>query len=422
MVMAQVAQAELPRTGFGSEPWFGKIFNFDHELRRTQEVIDRVGIAIGVPAVLESLRAKSRALLSEYGVGERALTVQPLTRYVMRNIDGAWGVYAYQLDEYGEQLESYLDFDQYPEAVGEGLKKAFSTLVDSEVGEGVVIISPTELYAKYDSKGNVINPLVVVDKRDCEVEVAGWFLFVDRRLSNRERAFLLNIHTLGVDFGIDALDSHTQDAMMTRLSDMDDVIVESPIFPEWLVRTPRSFRFPAEVAELKRLPKSPSTAGEYVHVHSVLAPYLAALDGLFRQRFGRYLFEFDAEGEREQEERVCTLIRDNAQGLLGLLLKEDKRAFLKTLWGMLSFGQRQWAKEKGRDVDRYMDALLSGEIQIAGFHPSTREDTGQYWDPITQSWIGGEDACGSENGKKRCERCREEYTGNSCPRCERVQS
>jgi hypothetical protein len=415
-----VAQAELPRAGYGSEQWFSQVFNFDNEREKVLGAIDRFGEEVGVPAALEWMRRQSRTLLTEFGVGERALIVQPLTRFVMRKEGDGWGVYAYKLNEFGEQLEDYQDFDKQPKAIGEGLEKAFSLLAEAEVGEAAVIVSPTELYADYESKGNVLNPLVVTNRNNGEVEIASWFLFVDKNLTDEERAFLLNIHEQDlIDTKcVNAKVFDWGDSCWTSLDEEGSEEVGGLSFVERLVKTPAKFGFPAEIEELRQLPKNSTKPEDFYKVYKVMTPYLIRLDDLFRQKFGKYLLEFEETGEQNLRERVENLIRDNVQGLLGLLLRNDKRGLLRILWEMLSFGQRRWAEESDRDADSYMYALEAGVIQVAGFHPTTGESTDAYKDSLTGDWLDG-DQCGEGENSKECPKCNRSYAGNECSYCKK---
>jgi hypothetical protein len=419
--MAAVAEAEFPRFGFGSEQWFDQVFNFTHERRRAAEAMQRFGEAVGAHAVLRMLHLQTRSLLTEFGVGEKALTVQPMTRYTMKHIDGEWGVYAHRLDEYGEQLETYVDFDDFPEAVSDGLRKTFSSLSEADVGEGVVIVSPTELYKDYDSKGNVLNPFVVVARGEDTVEVASWFLFIDKKLSDSERAFLLNIHDIDLANADGTAGVDLTDDRWTRLQDGDGRGASDSTFAERIVKSPKEFVFPVGKDHLQHLRANPIDGDDFQAMHRMLGMYIAQIDRIFQSRFKKYLFEFDTEGEKNLRRRVERSIHENIQGLMGLLLRDDKRGFLETLWGMLSFGQRHWAQDSGRSVDDYMSALQDGLIQIAGFHPTTGESTATYRDPLTGEWIDG-DACEETGEEKECPQCNRQYTGNHCPFCEKSTS
>lgn len=402
-------EAQLPSRGFGSEPWFDQVFSFEREFRRVREVMARFGETVGVPVALDWMRRQTRSFLTEFGVGDRALVVQPLTRYTIRDEERGIGVYGHRLNAFGELLEEYLDFDEQPEAIREGLRRAFTSLREADPGEGVVILSPTELYADYDSRGNVLNPMVVVDRSQDGVEVVGWFLFLDRELTDLERVSLLALHAHGLirpgDSGFD-LDEASWFAAFERSEDGRAGIP----FAERLVQTPARFVFPASVAELRQLPQYPTAPYELDTTYSVLAGYLQRLDALFEERFGRRLWDFEVAGERHLRERIEHLVAENIQGLMGLLLRQDKRSFLTTLWRLVSLGQRSWAKASGRDSDEYLTALQMGRIRVVGFHPVTGlpiEDGG--------GMSSASESC-EPDGRKRCA-VHGEYEGESCPTC-----
>ncbi|HEX9601389.1 MAG TPA: hypothetical protein VF985_07865, partial [Mariniflexile sp.] len=273
-----------------------------------------------------------------------------------------------------------------------GLHKTFEGLLESDIGEGMVTYSPGDFYKEWESTSDVINPIVVtkINKQQNgkieSVEATGWFLFIKRMLPNNQRAFLNNIA------GLTEQQTQEMDTTNPELSSTSDETGES--FIEKIVGKPQKFILTkGVVTELN---------GE-VSTNTIL-PFAHKLEEAFNARFDINLFK--QADETLIMRRIQRYVKEHIQGLVGLLLKNNKLEFLKKLFGLTMLSQKEWAIEKGINWRRHLLGIENGEIQIIGFEVGLNESK-LVWDSSTNSWVE----------QWNCEVCGSSYNGESCPNC-----
>jgi len=336
-----------------------RIFSFANELVNAQRVINE---HLAPQAVLKWLTNQVEFFLTEFGVGE-PLVIQPSYFLKIIKAGGEVKVGLLDVDEYGNQAGSFENTDGFPEAIAKGLRRANEMLAEAKKGEGVVILSPTDFYQDFGSKYDVMNLFRVMEIGDDGSRVVeGRFLLLNGGLDSAERVFLLNWHNDQVNIPLEAT-------------------------PDLIVSSPQQFSYGEDVLE-KSDPMIKHT--EMLRLN-------------FRQRFNKDLLK--GEVDWSSYERVKRLVGGQIHLLRELLLVREESGFVNKLKSMMIESQRLWAETNWIDPDIHIAAIFTGQLQLGGIHPLTKES-----DPFANS-------DGVENSVKKCRKCQSEYLGSGCPHC-----
>lgn len=347
-----------------------RLFNFAHELAKAQEVMQRY---VAPHAVLHWLRNQTESFLAEFGVGE-AFSIQPPYRFKICDQNSSVKVFSSQAPEYGEQSASFRSAEGFPNEISEGLARAYRLLSVAEEGEGVIIVSPSDFYRDYGSRYDVANFFRVVEvQSDDSRLVEGRYTLLNGRLSDGERAFLLNWHG-----GESRIAGNTT--------------------PNEIVRTPQRFCY--RERELRE--------------EDPIAAHVTFFARVFEQQFGKRLLW--KERDQSMHKEVMGIVGRNLELLRSFLLAGNKKGFMGRLKAMMLESQSRWAEEEGIDPKRHLADLLEGRLIIGGIHPVIGMST--------EDAFGGTDLnifnLGAEKQKGQCAK-HGKYEGDECPRCKKEQ-
>lgn len=300
-----------------------QIFNVSSETEKTLEALSN---KFSPQVILEWLKNQVTFFLAEYGVGENLSIPPSYWQEIKKNDDGI-GVWVSNLNEYGEQSASFIESRGKEDAVSQGLVKAYQMLTEGNAGEGVVIVSPKELYVDYGSNYDVLNIFRIVNiAGDGSRLVEGRYLLLNGGLTSVERTFLLKWHNREAGVSIDAT-------------------------PEQIVASPQPF-----VLEERFLREEDS-----------IASYAFYLDKVFFTRFRKNLLGGD--NDFSMYEKINQIVAEGISDLRNFLLEGNKAGFLKKLRKMVEESHERWARINGICVETHLQMLASGLLQNLGaFH------------------------------------------------------
>lgn len=361
-----VTEADMSQ---GSDDWFRKVYSVLAEsagIERVSERLSREGRKSEFRSIIEDwVSTQTFFFLTEYGAGKRLQVQPPYLADLIPNKNGEVDVYAFNLRDYGNQKDSYVDFSGIDVAVREGLNRIYSQLATMDENEGMIRLSPSEFYKDFGSHYDVVEFYRVRKvKDDGSRVIEGRYLVLEKVLSQQERLFLINLANSEVK-GVLSFDE-------TQLLDYS---------ADNLALNPRKIEYPQTEDPIFRL--------------------MEHLAGAFEKEFDSSLL---ASTDFYMYERIMDRVKAHIGLLVDLLLLGNEKTVINLLRNMMFESQYEWAESKGINPDDHIQKILDGDI-LLGFEMAT-----EFSDPVANQWFdtkNGLNFCGlhSRSYQKTCMDC-----------------